>query len=242
MMGLTFFRQLVLGLAKTYHISVISIPVTDNDAVYNAYLTFAKTPEYFGRVDDENNSELQKAHLSWQRNGRYYYVKKEAKDAFRDLIVQAAVSGKTVEVDAAKMVKIEDVKEITGQPGYEPVADRGQHFLSLTFNKKVKNFDGTLTLILEGDLERVFQVLPVGTVNIGEDTDQLVLFYSELDISKGHNIPVAELTFKLVGATVSLRLRSLKAPPVSTDAIDAGRSLKLQQQLLQQERARPQRR
>jgi hypothetical protein len=236
--GITKVLSFLLGAAHSNQIQVISSPVTDNDSVYYAYTKFVTNERYFGRATKgEKRTELDEAHFSWERGGFHYYVKKGARAAFLDLIVQTTVASKTIEVSKRLFRIVREAVEITGQPGYPSVPDKKQHFLRLTLDEAVKNIDGTLTVEIEPNVERVFPLRLREDLPPLEDTKQVVLFYSEKDVALGHDIDPASLMRKLIGATVSLELRGLEIQRVPVETLDPLR--RLQRETLEELRARP---
>ena len=236
--GITRVLQLLLGASHSNQVQVISSPVTDNDSVYYAYTTFAKDSRYFGRTrKGEASADMDDAHLRWERGGFHYFIKKGAADAFLELIIQTTVAAKQIEIGKKLLRTVAQAVEISGQPGYEVVANRRQHFLMLTFDEPVKNVDGTLRVDVQPNVERVFPVQPVKDRKLMEDTNRLVLFYSELDESRGHDIDPKTLMSKLIGATVTLELRGLEIQRIPVEALDPLR--RLQREQLEELRARP---
>lgn len=201
-----------------------------------AYIKFANNSKYFGRTNDKNNTELKNAHLSWQKNGYYYYIQGNAKKKFQELIIQTTIAAKTIAVGKEIKRKIKQVAEISGEEGYEP-KDKTQHFLLLTFGSKVPNYDGELRLTIEGNLERMFKVLPVKELAVGGDSKQLVLFYSESAEEKGHDIKVSTLKKMLIGADISLELRGLEIRQIPIESFHPTQQLERLQ--LQQLRLQP---
>jgi hypothetical protein len=236
--GTAKFWGIFGSVSKANRINVVSVPVTDNESVYMAYIKFANNSKYFGRTNDKNSIELKNAHLSWEKNGYYYFIQGNAKNKFQELIIQTTMAAKTIAVGKEIIRKIKQVDEISGNEGYEP-KDKTQHFLLLTFGYKVPNYDGELRLTLEGNLERVFKVLPVKEFAVGGDSKQLVLFYSESAEEKGHDIKVSKLKKMLIGADISLELRGLEIRQIPIESFHPTQKLErlqLQQLRLQQPR------
>jgi hypothetical protein len=141
-------------------------------------------------------------------------------------------------MDGVKLERvIRECVDVSGKDGYETVPGKRQHFLLLTFDSPVRNVDGKLRVDVSPGIERVFEVQPVSGGSLDQQTRHLVLFYSEDDKAKGHDIELNLLISKLIGASAMLELRGLDVQRIPMEALTPGDQTR--RETLQELRARP---
>jgi hypothetical protein len=126
-------------------------PITDKNDIYEAYLLFARTPELFVVTDTKPNCPV---HRLKQCGGKYYWVPKEAGEAYMALAMQTTFmrGAKTIAPGYYERT-VEDVLIAT-------IEGQAQRRIMFKFDKPVKNGIGYVEI--EGDSAvDTFRVFPV---------------------------------------------------------------------------------
>ncbi len=198
-------------------------PITDRDAIYDAYITFANDPNSFkcgpSRPDKKDFHEGTLRH----RDGLYYWVPKDAREQYRALFLRTTFQHESRGMTGFYAVRIEQVIELES-------TDEGDSTTQvIVFDRKVPAGEAILVVEKDGKTARIplFMALDQEGVKFGDKTDRLEAEYSPakrgLDLKdyKGRNARLYSADFPPEADSLLAIVESVESAANSLDRIQA---------------------